>query len=144
MHIDDQIAAIEALPLATLKQRWRKHFRRTPPAGLPPKMMREAFIYDIQEGAFGGLSQSTRRRLERLAARLEQDPNAAIVNDACLQPGSRLVRDWRGERFEVEVLEKGFGFDGETYRSLSEIARLITGARWSGPRFFGLKQAAST
>ncbi len=140
MHIENQIAEIEALPHAALKQRWRKHFRRAPPEGLPPKLMREAFIYAIQETTFGGLSIPTRRRLERLAARIEKNPDASVANDGGLQPGSRLIRDWRGKRFEIEVLEKGFAFEGKAYDSLSEIARLITGARWSGPRFFGLNQ----
>jgi hypothetical protein len=142
VQIDEQIAAIEALSLESLRRRWRKHFRRDPPAGLPPKMIREAFIYALQESAFGGLSQAVRRRLDRLAQKIEENPEAQLVNDANLQPGSRLVRDWRGKQYEVEILENGFAFEGRVYSSLSEIARLITGARWSGPRFFGTNKAS--
>lgn len=142
MNIEDQIAGIEILSNEALKLRWRKYFRRSPPAGLPPKMMREAFIYALQENAFGGLSPNSRRRLDRIATKIDENPNATITNESLLQPGSCLVRDWRGKRFEVEVLEKGFSFNGKSYASLSEIARMITGTRWSGPRFFGLKQAS--
>ncbi len=111
------------------------------PAGGPTatKLLREAFIYALQEEKFGGLSPKTRRRLDVLAAKIEADPNAPICGDGALRPGALLVREWRGKRFEVEVLESGFGMNGETYSSLSEIAHHITGTKWSGPRFFGLK-----
>ena len=139
MTIEEQIAAIDALPYNALKQRWRKHFRRDPPKGLPPKLMKDAFIYAVQEAAFGGLTPKRRRALDRLAKKIERDPNAPLVDDFALRPGSRLIRDWRGKRYEIEVLEKGFEFNGKIYSNLSEIARTITGAHWSGPRFFGLR-----
>jgi len=137
----DLAAEIEAVRTArpnALIARWRRRYRRDPPSGLPPKLLREAFIYALQEDAFGGLSSKTRRRLEMLAAKLAADPDAPLCGDSALRPGARLVREWRGRRFEVEVLETGFGLDGETYASLSQIAFAITGTRWSGPRFFGL------
>ena len=103
--------------------------------------MREAFIYALQENAFGGLSAKARRRLDVLAAKLDADPTAPVCNDGSLRPGARLVREWRGSRYEVEVLEDGFALNGKIYNSLSEIAFTITGTKWSGPRFFGMKPA---
>ena len=138
MDLDAKIADINALPHVALQQRWRKYYRRDPPKSLPPKLMREAFIYALQENAFGGLSVKTKRRLNVIAAKIEADPSAPIVSHGALRPGARLIREWRGKRFEVEVLEEGFGLNGETYGSLSEIAFFITGTKWSGPRIFGL------
>lgn len=140
MDLAAEIEAINGARLRELKTRWRKRHRREPPTGLPPKLMREAFVYALQEDRFGGLSGKARRRLDVLAAKIESDPKAPVCGDGALRPGARLVREWRGQRFEVEVLESGFGMDGETYSSLSEIAQVITGTKWSGPRFFGLKR----
>ena len=143
MDLADEIETINAIPPSKLKARWRRRHRKDPPAGLPPKLLREAFIYALQEERFGGLSSKARRRLDVLAAKIEADPSAPICGDGALRPGARLVRQWRGKRFEVEVLESGFGMNGKTYSSLSEIARVITGAKWSGPRFFGLKKRST-
>ncbi len=140
MDLANEIDAINAAPVNELKARWRRRHRREPPTGLPPKLMREAFIYALQEDHFGALSGKARRRLDVLAVKIEAEPNAPVCGDGALRPGARLVREWRGQRFEVEVLESGFGMNGETYSSLSEIARVITGTKWSGPRFFGLKK----
>ena len=139
MDLNAEINAIQALAPPELQRRWRKHYRRNPPKSLPPKLMREAFIYALQENAFGGLSAKTRRRLDVLAAKLDTDPTSPVCSDGSLRPGARLVREWRGDRYEVEVMENGFALNGKTYNSLSEIAFTITGTKWSGPRFFGLK-----
>ena len=140
MDIAAELEAIKSASLSDLKTRWRKRYRRDPPESLPPKLLREAFIYALQEEKHGGLSAKTRRRLDVLAAKIEADPNAALCGDGSLRPGARLVREWRGKRFEVEVLEAGFGLNGKTHSSLSEIAQVITGTKWSGPRFFGLNK----
>ena len=95
--------------------------------------------YRIQEQACGGLSPATRKRLRELARRFGADPSAAIVAAPPIKPGTRLLRDWRGQSHRATVLEKGYEYAGKRYESLSQIARLITGTRWSGPLFFGLK-----
>jgi hypothetical protein len=77
--------------------------------------------------------------LADLAARLERDPRSALSVPLRIKPGTRLIRAWRGERHQVTVLEHGFEYRGERHGSLSAIAHAITGARWSGPAFFGLK-----
>lgn len=139
MTLEDQISYIAGLSHATLQQKWRKQYRRDPPPGLSPKLLRDAFIYNLQEDAFGGLSPQLRRRLGGLVKKLEAKPEADVTANNALRPGMRLIRDWRGKRFEVDVLDNGFEFEGDVYNSLSEIARTITGTHWSGPRFFGVK-----
>lgn len=95
--------------------------------------------YRIQENAFGGLSTMTRRRLKQIAISLENGNDNLKGGQRPIKPGTRLIREWQGKTHTVSVLETGFEFQGSRYRSLSEIARLITGARWSGPLFFGLR-----
>jgi len=99
--------------------------------------------YKLQERVYGGLRPETKRRLRELASSFEKDPKKASIRLAALtKPGTRLIRQWDGETHQVTVCEHGFEYKGERYRSLSQIARLITGTRWSGPLFFGLKQTA--
>lgn len=135
----EEIARIERLPLPEVKKRWRRLRRSDPPAGLPPTLMRGALAYALQADRFGGLSTEARRKLARIAKRLEENPKAEVLRGETPAPGARLVRDWRGERHQVEIVEGGFAYRGKIYKSLSIIAEEITGAHWSGPRFFGLK-----
>ncbi len=102
--------------------------------------------YRIQEQANGGLSPETGRRLTTIAAALERDPTYTplselrITSELRIKPGTRLIRRWKGEMHRVTVLDHGLDYRGRHYRSLSEIAREITGTRWSGPLFFGLRK----
>lgn len=137
--ISAELDFVEEMNVEALRKRWRTTHGKEAPKGLPPQLLRAALAYDVQAARFGGLRSKTRRRLARLAARLKKDPNAPLLIDEPPTPGARLTREWRGKRHVVEVLNNGFAYRGETYTSLSEIARTITGARWSGPRFFGLK-----
>ena len=98
--------------------------------------------YRLQEKAYGGLSAATRKRLRALAAEIEADPDADFLEVPRIKPGARLIREWQGETHKVTVTEDGFVYAGQRYKSLSEIARLITGTRWSGPLFFGLKSGS--
>lgn len=101
-----------------------------------------AVAYHLQEQAYGGLSPAVRRRLRSLAEGLRAGRALQTARSPQIKPGTRLIRAWRGDTHEVLVQDRGFGYRGQTYRSLSEIARLITGTRWSGPLFFGLKGKA--
>jgi len=103
--------------------------------------MTRALAYRIQEIAFGGLSKATLRRLAGLAAEFETDGRIATQSQPRIKLGARLVREWHGRTHSVIASEEGFQFEGKTYRSLTSIAREITGAAWSGPRFFGLAKA---
>jgi DUF2924 family protein len=98
-----------------------------------------SLAYRIQERAQGALRAATRRHFKKLAEQFQEGAAPPAFNTAPLKPGTRLIREWRGETHEVSVVEDGFTYRGSRYQSLSEIARLITGTRWSGPLFFGLK-----
>jgi hypothetical protein len=99
--------------------------------------------WKIQEQAYGGLSAAARRRLADLAKTMDQDGDLARSRVARLKPGAKLIREWRGVTHTVIVLEDGFEWRGKRWLSLSVIAEQITGAHWSGPRFFGLNGKAA-
>src|SRR6478735_6596044 len=99
-----------------------------------------SIAYRFQELAHGGLSKATRRRLLALTKVLQSNGSVEPDDGPNLRPGARLVREWRGRTHTVQVTEDGFEYDGKPYSSLSKIAHAITGAHWSGPRFFGLNR----
>ncbi|MGA2991688.1 MAG: DUF2924 domain-containing protein [Candidatus Korobacteraceae bacterium] len=108
-----------------------------------PRLRREILVpilaYRMQEKALGGLKPSTCKRLRRLAEEFTTSPRPSSVS-LRMKPGTRIVREWKGQLHEVSVLDSGFEYQGSRFRSLSEIAGRITGTRWSGPLFFGLKK----
>lgn len=119
-----------------LRARWREVYRSVAP-DIGPDLLRRGIAYRLQERGQGSLTNSTRREIERQIKRLGKDDGASVSSPS-LKPGTRLVRSWRGRIHQVLVLEDGFEFDGRRYGSLTQIASDITGAHWSGPRFFGL------
>ncbi len=132
------LAALPGLPLDDLKARWRELYGTPPPPKLSRKLMVRAIAYRLQEQALGGLGPVTRRRLARAAEDIGagRPPSAG---SSTIKPGTRLLREWQGVTHEVTILETGVQYRGETWASLSAVAREITGTRWSGPVFFGLK-----
>lgn len=141
--LGEQLALLPALDREELLARWRNLYGRDAPAQISRPILIRAIAYRMQEQVQGGLKPATRRLLARVAddagAGRPITPSAPIT----LKPGTRLLREWQGATHEVIVLEDGALFRGQRYRSLSEVARLITGSRWSGPRFFGLKSAVA-
>jgi hypothetical protein len=137
--LDSKLQALDALSRAQLQQRWQEVFA----APCPPRMSRSfllrAVAYRVQEQALGGLDRATRRRLERAAVDLAAGRPVAPPTPK-IKPGTRLLREWQSVTHEVTVLEKGVQYRDQTWPSLSAVVREITGARWSGPRFFGLKE----
>jgi hypothetical protein len=126
-----------------LDQTWRALFGSERPRRVCGDLLIKALGYRLQENAAGGLKPSTRRLLERWGRNgSERGPLAEPVRTQ-LKAGTTLVREWHGVTHRVSVLDEGFDFHGERFRSLSEIARKITGVHWSGPLFFGLKASAS-
>lgn len=125
------IAEIMTLERARCMERWRGMFGRSPPKYLSPQFMKRVLIWETQNRAFGGVSAKTSRRLKHIAS--------GSPVPATARPGSRLVREWNGRTYQVDVVDGGYVMDGKTWRSLSAIARHITGAHWSGPRFFGVQ-----
>jgi hypothetical protein len=138
--LDEQLEAIPSLDVAVLRSMWTDHFGHPPPPTLSRRLLELAAAYHMQAQVYGGLKPAIRRRLLQIAAARSTSSQGKPVRKRAerLAPGSRLVREWQGRSHSVEVAEEGFLYAGRRYRSLSEVARAITGARWSGPRFFGL------
>jgi Protein of unknown function (DUF2924) len=125
-----------------LRARWRGEFRCDPPPAFGPDLLRRNLAYKLQEDAYGKLASATQRELDRLVTQLQKNPSARPALPRRIKPGSVLVRDWKGNSHRVTVLARGYQYDNRTYDSLSQIARTITGTRWNGPRFFGLRNEA--
>ncbi len=132
-----EIAGLADRPTHELRLSWRKLYRRDPPLGLSRDLMIRALASKMQERAYGGPSQSMKRRLNTLAGVFVKG-SSSFDPGVVLKTGARLVRQWHGHAHTVLVLEDGFEYEGQRYRSLTMIAARITGAHWSGPRFFGV------
>ncbi len=135
-RVAEQLRALEQMPLLDLRAEWRRLVGAEPPR-LSRDLLVRALAYRIQERALGGLSRASLRQLKVVSGDDGAAPRAPASTPS-LRPGARLVREWHGRSHVVNVTEAGFDYAGASYRSLTEIARLITGAHWSGPRFFGL------
>ena len=122
---------------------WRQLHRTGPPQGLSRDLLIRALANQLQERTHGGASRALRRRLETLAGEFERS-NGSFDPALLPKTGTTLVRQWRGRTHKVLVGEDGFEYEGQRYRSLSVIAERITGAHWSGPRFFGLTKRTGT
>lgn len=154
MLVDSEVAALGDLSREELAKRWMKSYGRPPPKGVRRDFLLRSAAWHLQASRLGGLSPDTRRMLRAATAQVKEKPaeprsgmGAAELNASAspvaaprrqLSPGTRLVRDWNGRSHVVDVLEEGFAFEGRLHKSLTAIARQITGAHWSGPRFFGL------
>ena len=135
-----QVAALKTVPIAQLKQQWRELFDNEPPP-FNRLYLESRLAYRIQELAFGGLKPDTIKRLQALADELDEDGGGPRRQRSGTGPiaGTQLVRDWQGIEHRVTVTEGGFLHGGKPYKSLSAIANAITGTRWNGLVFFGLK-----
>ncbi len=132
---------LAALTPDQLRGEWRRLFRTAPPARLSRDLLMRAVAHKLQEAAHGGLQPAAKRRLAGMAAMLAADGEVGTAPAIRLKPGATLVREWHGRSHHVTVLEDGFEHQGRRYPSLSKLAQAITGAHWSGPRFFGLARA---
>ena len=137
--VEDELDRLPVMPIAQLRARYREVFRSEPPKAFGPDLLRRSIAHQIQEKACGGLSRSAQRLLDQMMKAYAAKPNGKIVLPRRIKPGSILVRDWKGKSHRVMVLADGFAYEGKTFSNLSEIAGLITGTRWNGPRFFGLR-----
>jgi len=141
--LESEIAALGGLSAHDLRIAWRRLHRDKPPRCMSRDLMIRSIAYRMQERAHGGLAPATRRRLRAVVGEIESKGTDAFDPGIALKPGIRLVREWGRHMHTVIVREDGFDYDGERYRSLTKIATRITGAHWSGPRFFGIRKAAS-
>lgn len=133
-----RLQALERMDRAALQSEWQRLWRVPPPRYMGRELLKLGVAWKLQEQAYGGHSAATRRRLTELQKLLARDGDVARDSAPRLRPGARLVRSWRGQDHIVIVTQSGFEWRGRHWRSLTAIARAITGAAWSGPRFFGL------
>ncbi|WP_347312054.1 DUF2924 domain-containing protein [Defluviimonas sp. SAOS-178_SWC] len=132
------LADLEAMDRSSLVTCWSEIFGRPAPRGISQPFLRRFLAAEIQARRSGGLAPGFRSRLDRTSR------GEVKASTRALKPGGRLMREWNGATHVVDVTEDGYHWNGRRYRSLSAIAREITGAHWSGPRFFGLNAAAAS
>lgn len=135
----DTLRSLTRLPPSELRAFWSQWFNRSPPARLRRELLIRALAYRMQERQHGGLSASTRKKLRLLAEVGKTQAFREVVETPRLTLGTHVIREWGNEMHQVTVEATGFVYRGQRYHSLSEIARKITGTRWSGPVFFGVK-----
>jgi hypothetical protein len=137
--VEDELDRLATMPIAQLRVRYREVFQTEPPKSFGPDLLRRSIAHRIQERAYGGLPSPTRRLLDHLVKATMAKPSGRLELPRRIKPGSELVRTWKGKSYRVMVMTDGFAHDGKTFTSLSEIASKITGTKWNGPRFFGLR-----
>jgi hypothetical protein len=135
VSLEDDVRGLEAMDLELLRAEWRARYG-APPGLRSVDLLRRLLAWRIQADAYGDLDTELRRRLRSTSTPRRLDQR--------VRPGARITREWQGRRCEVDVVHGGFVYAGIRYRSLSEVARVITGTRWNGPRFFGLRAEAGT
>jgi Protein of unknown function (DUF2924) len=140
-HIPDQIAKLRGLSRSELVDLWQKVYKKAAPQGIRREILVPFLAYRIQENAYGALKPGVLAELRRVAKALDRNRTSTeTLIWTRVKSGTRLFREWRGHTHEVFVTGSGYEYSRGSYRSLSEIARKITGTRWSGPAFFGLKK----
>jgi hypothetical protein len=137
LDVSARLAELRTLGMPALRSEWRRLFRRDAPRLSRDQMIR-VIAYRIQENAFGGLRTAVERRLAKLTGTFKRGGRIVAPSPPKVKPGARLIREWRGRTHVVSVVDGGFEYQGKTFPSLTAIAVEITGAHWSGPRFFGL------
>ena len=142
--ISDEIAHLRGLDLKGLRLRWQSVFQRLPPDHLPRHLLFAIIAYRVQADRLGDLDHETKQILDRTDAKdTGTTMSARLVNfdqkRTELTPGTVLVREWDRQSQRVMVMADGFAWNGQTYDSLSKVAFAITGTKWNGPRFFGMR-----
>ena len=135
----EALARLTELNLGELRQQWRTLYKAEASPHLSRELLVRAVAYRMQEVGLGGLRPGRQRQLHQIAQQFKETGAATTPRRPELKPGTRLVREWQNQIYEVLVLDDGFSWQGTHHRSLSAIARKITGTAWSGPLFFGVK-----
>jgi hypothetical protein len=135
----EALSRLPTLEIGELRKQWRGLYKTQAPANLSRELLLRAVAYRMQEVALGGLRPARQRQLRQVAQQFKQTGAPNTPARPALKPGTRLIREWQRRTHDVLVLDDGFSWQGTRYRSLSAIARKITGTAWSGPLFFGLK-----
>jgi hypothetical protein len=139
--VEAELDQLPATPIADLRKRYRELFRTEPPRAFGPDLLRRSIAQNIQEKAYGGLPSPIKRQLDQMVRAASGKPAGRLELPQRIKPGSELVRAWNRKTYRVTVVADGFAYAGKTFASLSEIAFAITGTKWNGPRFFGLRSA---
>ena len=139
-RLEQQLDELSRMSPAELRSSWRETFRQSAP-DLTPELLARGIAYRLQERQHGGLPASIRREIGRISRCAVKSGSFESPPEIRLKPGTRLVREWNGRTLNVMVCADGFELDGRQYASLTQIAHDVTGTRWSGPRFFGLKRS---
>jgi hypothetical protein len=147
MSLEAEIAHLRGLDLKSLRVRWTGVFRKAAPPHLPRHLLLGILVYRMQADSLGDLDAPSLRLLKQIAAGGNKVNSVRLTSDfhtrrAELKPGTVLTREWNGKSQRVMVVHAGFTWMGETYDSLSKVAFAITGTKWNGPRFFGLRDAS--
>ena len=137
--LESRLSDLATMTPAQLRSQWRDIFRKPAPDA-EPELLRRSIAWRLQERMHGGLTPSVKMRISKLQKRLAKSSLGGMPPEIALKPGTRLVRTWNGKSYHVLVGDEGFEYDGRQFGSLSHIAEEITGAHWSGPRFFGLRK----
>lgn len=142
-ELEQELATLATMSPAQLRYKWQRVYREPPPP-FAPDLLARGIAYRLQEKLYGKLPATTRREIERLQRQYEK--TGEVLTDACAttKPGTVLIREWKQERHHVLILEDAYLYRDRRYSSLSQIANEITGVRWSGPRFFGLRRGGGT
>ena len=140
--VEAELDRLPKTPIVELRKRYRDLFRVEPPKAFGPDLLRRSIAHRLQEMAYGGLPAPAKRLLDQMVKAAAAKPNGPLELPQRIKPGSELVRTWQQKTYRVVVLADGFAYGGKTFSSLSEVAFAITGTKWNGPRFFGLRAAA--
>ena len=142
--VEAEIARLGGLDLDGLRARWRTASGRAAPVHLSKSLLLRLLAYRLQADVFGDLDPATIRFLDKIASdRKSPGRSIPLPDGEAVKQGALLVREWEGITHRVMAVADGYAWNGGTYKSLSEVARAITGTRWNGPRFFGLREGAS-
>lgn len=135
INLEAALEGLSSMRVDALRRYWTETFKGEPPPCQSASFLRHLIAWQLQEDRFGGFTADTRRRLRKAVSGQGIDRQASVT----LKPGTMITRTWKGAVHRVHVLDDGFAYQGKRYTSLSVIARLVTGTRWSGPRFFGVE-----
>ena len=140
--VEEKVQGIAAMNKDGLRALWRSMHKSDPPKAFGPDLLRRSLAYRVQELAYGGFSSQMKRELAAAVRQVLKRPSSRIELPRRIKSGAVLIRQWKGRAIRVTVADDGFVYDAKRYSSLSEIALFITGTKWNGPRFFGLRPAA--
>lgn len=140
--VEAELTKLARLPINDLRGIWKERLEGEPPAVRSREVMARLLGWRLQAEAFGGLDVTSERKLREISDALERTGTYEPKLRRDLSPGVVITREWKGVVHKVSVTDRGFEHEGRQFKSLSDVARTITGTRWSGPRFFGLEQKA--